>query len=536
LVDPDGGLTTYAHDAGDNLTGISNPFAEITTIAYDALNRESKRIMANGVVTSHTFDPAGNELGRTQINAVGVAVLGFTATYDPIGNRLAVEEVDGNRVSYSYDSTSQLLTEQRSGPTAVNTTYVYDPLGNRLTMTAAGAVTTYAYNSANALTLVTPPTGAPTTQTYDANGNMVGADTGGALSTFTWDGENRMISSIDPVNGRQDSVYDATGMRTKLITSAGTTNFLRDGLNVLAELDVFLNTVAQCTDNPGYWGGLTSQRRGTQSSFYGFDLSANTRLLTSATGTKLASYLYTAFGVELSEQGFAGVGFVPGMSPGFGGLFRPVASAPSIVNPFRFAGQVGGYRDVANLVEMGARIYFAVFGRWPSRDRLGLAAGTNEYSYVDNNAIIGVDPTGAGLSPGELLGACAVGAAIKAIADAGGDYSPGERACRAAGGCLSGVATYIGAQAGIFGGCVAGAVSGVISGAFGQGCKRFHDSCPSATPSPVDQQCATFSFLLSTVMGCAGGASGLEKNFVNGVISSLQAAVSRLCVEFHGTK
>lgn len=395
MLDPDGGTTTYAHDPADNLTGIANPFAEITTIAYDALNRESKRIMANGVVTSHMFDPAGNELSRSQINPAGAALLGFTATYDPIGNRLAVEEVDGNRVSYSYDSTSQLLTEQRSGPTAIDTTYVYDPLGNRLTMTAEGAVTTYAYNAANALTLITPPIGAPTTQTYDANGNLVGADTGGALTTYTWDGENRMISSVDPVNGRQDSVYDADGMRTKLITSAGTTNFLRDGLNVLAELDVFLNTVAQYTDNPGYWGGLTSQRRGTQSSFYGFDLSANTRLLTSATGARLVSYLYDAFGVELSAGGFSGAGFVPGMSPGYGGLFRPAAQAHMLMNHLRFGGQFGYWRDLVNRISVGPRILDAAKGRWDSWDPSGvLGSGPNLYRYVGNNPVYYVDPWG----------------------------------------------------------------------------------------------------------------------------------------------
>jgi len=401
LVDPDGGLTTYAYDAGDNLIGIANPFAEVTTIAYDPLNRETRRTMANGVVTSHTFDPAGNELTRTQVNAEGVAVLGFTATYDPVGNRLAVEEVDGNRVSYSYDPTSQLLSEERSGPTAVDTTYTYDPLGNRLMMTAQGAVTTYAYNAANALTLITPPTGASTTQTYDANGNLIGSNAGGAMTTYTWDGENRMISRIDPVNGRQDSVYDATGIRTKLTTSATTINFLRDGLNVLAELDVFLNTVAQYTDNPGYWGGMTSQRRGTQSSFYGFDLSANTRLLTSAKGTKLAAYLYDAFGVELSEQGFGAVGYVPGMSPGFGGLFRPAAQLLAVVNYLRLGGQFGYWGDSKSEYYVRARIDDAVLGRWLSRDPFTYDWNLNRYVYAANAPSQLIDPFGLWpISPG----------------------------------------------------------------------------------------------------------------------------------------
>jgi len=98
--------------------------------------------------------------------------------------------------------------------------------------------------------------------------------------------------------------------------------------------------------------------------------------------------------VELSEQGSGAMGFVPGMSPGYGGLFRPVASAPSVVNPFRFAGQVGGYRIIANWVDMRARIFLAICGRWPSRDELGQLAGPNEYAFVGNNPVNAVDPAG----------------------------------------------------------------------------------------------------------------------------------------------
>ena len=138
----------------------------------------------------------------------------FTATYDAVGNRLTVQEIDGTRVTYGYDAAYQLTNEQRSGANAFNTTYAYDGLGNRLTMNASGQVTTYAYNAANALTLQTPASGAPTTSSYDANGNLTLENAGGALTTYAWDGENRLLS-VSAASGIATYSYLAKGLRVK---------------------------------------------------------------------------------------------------------------------------------------------------------------------------------------------------------------------------------------------------------------------------------------------------------------------------------
>jgi RHS repeat-associated protein len=377
LTDPDGGLTTYAYDPQDRLVKIANPFAEITTIAYDPLSRETKRILANGVVTSHSYDAVSNETSRWQTTASGTPLTAYTTTYDAIGNRLNVAEIDSNIVSYSYDPTYQLNAEQRSGPTTVNASYTYDGLGNRLTRSDSGVVTNYAYNAANAMTLITPASGSPTTLSYDSNGNLTLENLGGALTTYTWDSENRLITRSDPTNGIQTSTYDANGLRSKLITSSSTTYFVRDEKNVLQEAGSNLVTVAQYTDNPGNWGGLTSMRRSGASSFYGFDLSSNTRLLTNTTGTELAAYLYDAFGIELSSTG-------------------------STTNFLRYAGEVGYWRDLADWIYVRARVLDTVKGRWDSRDLQGFGGGDwNLYRYVDNRPVQTLDPTG--------LAACILG-------------------------------------------------------------------------------------------------------------------------------
>ena len=153
LIDPDGGLTTYSWDAQNNLIGIANPFSELTTIQYDALNREKRRILGNGMAVSHTFDQAGRETVLGNYGSTGTAMAVFTNTYDAVGNRLTVAEIDGSLVTYAYDLTNQLTNEQRSGSTPYNTTYSYDGMGNRLTQNDTGVLTTYTYNQANELTL-----------------------------------------------------------------------------------------------------------------------------------------------------------------------------------------------------------------------------------------------------------------------------------------------------------------------------------------------------------------------------------------------
>jgi YD repeat-containing protein len=80
-------------------------------------------------------------------------------------------EVDGTRVTWSYDNSYQLKREMRSATNGYDITYSYDSAGSRKTMLSAGVPTTYAYDAANELLTLKDNTGT-TTFTYDANGNQ----------------------------------------------------------------------------------------------------------------------------------------------------------------------------------------------------------------------------------------------------------------------------------------------------------------------------------------------------------------------------
>jgi RHS repeat-associated protein len=60
--------------------------------------------------------------------------------------------------------------------------------------------------------------------------------------------------------------------------------------------------------------------------------------------------------------------------------------------PFGFAG--GIYDGHTSLVRFGARDYDSWSGRWTAKDPIGFGGGVNQYAYIGNDPINGVDPLG----------------------------------------------------------------------------------------------------------------------------------------------
>jgi RHS repeat-associated protein len=361
------GRTTYQYDGENRCIEVLNPYGERTTWQYDALGREQRKTYANGMVASHTYDAAGREtlLENRLANGTGIAV--YTGTYGAVGNRLTNLELDGSLVTYAYDESYQLVREQRSGPYAYDTTYQYDGNGNRLRKVDSGVVTTYAYNVADELLVVTPPTGQPTTSTWDADGNLQTENTGGQVTTYAWNPENRLDAITNPDGTTESYVYFEDGLRQKKVNVAGTTLFVWDEQNLLLEMDTGQVVQARYTDWPEYWGGLSSQRRVGTSWFYGFDIQSSTRLVTDVNGATIDGYTYKAFGASVS-----GMSLIP--------------------NPFLYVGRLGYFHDRPHCYYTRLRILDAQIGRFTARDPLGDI--TAAYTYASNNPISAYDPTG----------------------------------------------------------------------------------------------------------------------------------------------
>jgi len=144
-MDDPAGRSTWGYDADNRVERIVNPYGERTTLLHDALGREWRKTLANGMTVSHLYDPAGRETVLEVRKASGEALAVYTASYDAVGNRQTALELDGVRVTYGYDAANQLVNEQRSGANAYNTSYLYDSAANRLQKVDSGQTTQYQY-------------------------------------------------------------------------------------------------------------------------------------------------------------------------------------------------------------------------------------------------------------------------------------------------------------------------------------------------------------------------------------------------------
>jgi len=161
--------------------------------------------------------------------------------------------------------------------------------------------------------------------------------------------------------------YDPFGRRIqKAFTQGSTTTYLYDGPNLLEEVDQNGNVLARYTATRRVDELLAELRSGT-TSYYEADGLGSVTSLTNSSGTIANTYSYDSFG-NLS------------------------ASTGTVANPFRytareFDAETGSYF-------YRARYYDQTVGRFISEDPIRFKAGTDFYSYVNNNPIRYRDATG----------------------------------------------------------------------------------------------------------------------------------------------
>ena len=109
------GTFTYVFDPAGRISNLTNPEGQVTSWSYDASSRVTAQLLANGVRVSNTYDNADRLLLLANLGSGSTTLSSFAYTYNPVGNRTQVVEVDGSVVTWSYDPTYQLTNERRSG-------------------------------------------------------------------------------------------------------------------------------------------------------------------------------------------------------------------------------------------------------------------------------------------------------------------------------------------------------------------------------------------------------------------------------------
>jgi RHS repeat-associated protein len=183
-------------------------------------------------------------------------------------------------------------------------------------------------------------------------------------------------------------------LRNRKASAAPRSSEFWDFENYLAETDDQNEIQAVYTNEPQQYGNLISQYRKDGAiwtpSYYKYDALGSTRALTDDGGDGTDTYIYDAWGNEVTASG-------------------------TTVNPFRWVGRVGYYYDEkSGTFHIRARVYEPVVGWWMSQDPLfypiadplheqnGKQESWDQYGYAAASPLIAGDPSG--MLPGGLIG------------------------------------------------------------------------------------------------------------------------------------
>ncbi len=320
--------------------------------------------------------PTGMGWATTPSTRTSGAIASYRYTLDAVGNRLSVEENNGRRVDYTYDSLYRVVREAITNPDSSEQVidYTYDPIGNRLEKDdSLAGVTTYTYDVNDRLIREISPAGL-VEYAYDNNGNTLSRTSATEKVNYVWDSENRLIAvtTVDNNSTQQANYqYDTNGIRVAAIVDGIETRYLIDTNRPYAQVLEEYTPSGNLLINYVYGRDLISQTRDGIDSFYHVDGLGSTRLLTETSGQVIDTYTYDAYGNLL-------------------------ASTETTTNNYLFAGEQ--YDPAAQSYYLRARYYDTQTGRFTSRDLfdgfliepLSLA----KYTYVHGNPVNGVDPSG----------------------------------------------------------------------------------------------------------------------------------------------
>jgi RHS repeat-associated protein len=236
---PSGGTITatytYAYDADDRLSTITDPNSHVTTYAYDGVGNKTAVTDGNNHTTSYAYDSRNRLTTITDANT-NTTVYG----YDSGGNQQTVTDGPGHVTTTLYDALNRVttITQPTGGGT---TTMAYDVAGRETGLTdPVGNHTTWQYDSADRLTTLTDPLGHNTTYVYDnANQLTDKTDRDGRRVTYSYDSGGRQIGETWVGASPAETItsgYDNVGRLTSVSDSFATLTYTYDsGGNQLTE-------------------------------------------------------------------------------------------------------------------------------------------------------------------------------------------------------------------------------------------------------------------------------------------------------------
>lgn len=351
-------------------------------LAWDPEGQVTQEEYGNGVITTHTYDPA--TLHETALTAgTSNGVMNQTYTYDAVGNvTTRVDALAGTSEAFTYDSLNRLtqdaLTKTASCTSSCTTdvNVTYDALGDITDKSDVGA---YTYGDPNHVHAVTEA--GSNTYSYDADGNL----TAGGGRTYTWMAAN--VPSSVTQNGATTSwttswTYDADYNRVTQTEPGKTTLFLNPRIDLGMHYEQVTYTGGRIDQIHILYAGATpiGQYTTTNQSgvppestrYFETDPLGSIIAMTDETGAVTDRYAYDPWGKQ-----------------------QVLTSQSSTDTDHGFTGQ----EELAvGLVQLNGRLYDPVLARFVSVNPLignrYDPQAYNGYSYLRNNPLAGTDPSG----------------------------------------------------------------------------------------------------------------------------------------------
>lgn len=207
--------TTYnSYDLAGRPTKITGPNGLVTDIQYDLRGRvasvEKTPASGGSRLTSYKYDLAGQLIKITQPDGQYLSL-----AYDDAHNLIAVEDVMGNKISYSYNLNgrkSDEVIEGSGGQLKRTINYSYDALGRLQEIASGGSVTSLVYDAIGNLTDVTDAEWNMTVREYDSLSRLkIYYNALYDSTTYSYNVNDKLTSVISPNGAVTTYSYDDFG-------------------------------------------------------------------------------------------------------------------------------------------------------------------------------------------------------------------------------------------------------------------------------------------------------------------------------------
>jgi RHS repeat-associated protein len=401
------GLLQSITDTSDTTATCGTTCVLWTANAQNAFGEVTQETLGNGVVTNRSFDAVTSWLSAATAGVGGgSAILNQSYLEDENGNIIQRQDNNlGLTESFSYDKDYRLTCAALSS-TCSTPTFVYDAgsagPGNITTQTGVG---TYTYPAAgqprpHAVTSITGTFNGITNPTfsYDANGNMT--DRASSSANIAWFSSNypASISASDASGSEEvEFQYGPDRERWQQIyngpTGTKTSYYVGKALEVvfIAGETYYRHYIYAGSKPVAVY--IRNSDAGITMSYLSMDHEGSISAITINTGAVGADESFAAFGARRDPSSWSG---------------PPSASNLSAIENYTRQGYTfqTWLGESMGLNHMNGRVEDAVLGRMLSPDphipHPTNAQSYNRYSYVNNNPLTMVDPSGFGDTPPAL--------------------------------------------------------------------------------------------------------------------------------------